>query len=226
MSSLLSEIFFILPNVTFSELPDWVKSGVDFISWHRGMLESEPVSRQLHAWIDLTFGYKLSGQAAIKNKNVCLDFSEGQRELREQGVVQLFSQPHPPRQTSRFTIPKSILDSAINVDLEDIEEDTLEPVKNRAINLPVEYNPTAELSFMESLHSFVIKSDVNKFKDKRSFEDNISRKHNYLLKAGVYNIPCSLNFFSLNLKRLKEIPQIKMFNLNFQKKKIKKIHTT
>jgi factor associated with neutral sphingomyelinase activation len=53
------------------ELPPWAKGDpVLFIRKHRQALESDYVSRHLHHWIDLIFGYKQSGKEAVKNCNV------------------------------------------------------------------------------------------------------------------------------------------------------------
>ena len=63
---------------------------------NRTALESERVSDQLHKWIDLNFGYKLSGQAAVDAKNVALPAADP-TALTTTGRVQLFHRPHPPR---------------------------------------------------------------------------------------------------------------------------------
>jgi WD repeat-containing protein 81 len=81
-------------------LPEWVSSGEEFIDWHMQMLESDYVSANLHHWIDLTFGYKLSGRAAIIAKNVVLSTLQSKNQLTSKGVVQLFNGPHPPRACS------------------------------------------------------------------------------------------------------------------------------
>ena len=79
------------------EIPHWASSPADFIRKHRNALESDYVSARLHDWIDIIFGYKLSGAAAIEAKNVCLTFSVRTGLVDNHGVVQLFSQPHPER---------------------------------------------------------------------------------------------------------------------------------
>ena len=52
-------------------LPPWANgSAEEFIRLHRQALESEPVSRQLHRWIDLIWGFQQQGAAAEASFNV------------------------------------------------------------------------------------------------------------------------------------------------------------
>ena len=52
-------------------IPPWAKGNARlFILIHRQALESAHVSQMLHNWIDLVFGYKQKGQAAVDAINV------------------------------------------------------------------------------------------------------------------------------------------------------------
>jgi hypothetical protein len=51
-------------------LPPWAESPRDFIRKMAKALESDYVSEHLHAWIDLIFGYKQRGEAAIASNNL------------------------------------------------------------------------------------------------------------------------------------------------------------
>ncbi|XP_053116915.1 neurobeachin-like protein 2 isoform X2 [Hemicordylus capensis] len=97
-------------------LPKWAKSPEDFMYKHRKALESEYVSAHLHEWIDLIFGYKQRGPAAVEALNVfyyctyegAVDLDaiadEPQRKALE-GIIsnfgqtpcQLLKEPHPAR---------------------------------------------------------------------------------------------------------------------------------
>ncbi|KAF9194137.1 hypothetical protein BGZ50_006616 [Haplosporangium sp. Z 11] len=87
----------IHPDMPDLALPKWAKTPEDFVRIHREALESDHVSRHLHEWIDLTFGYKLSGPGAIEAKNVALSLFPGQSASMKHGIIQLFSDPHPQR---------------------------------------------------------------------------------------------------------------------------------
>lgn len=102
-------------------LPPWAKSDPrEFIRLHRCALESDYVSAHLHEWIDLIFGYKQQGQAAVDAVNVFHHlFYEGNVDIyntdidpiKKNAVIgfinnfgqvpkQLFKKPHPVRRVT------------------------------------------------------------------------------------------------------------------------------
>eukprot|EP01018_Ginkgo_biloba_P005607 Gb_23656 [translate_table: standard] len=97
-------------------LPPWAKDANDFIIKHRQALECKHVSQHLHEWIDLIFGFKQRGTAALAADNLFHFLSyEGtidlekiddpieraglEAQINEFGQVpqQLFMEPHPTR---------------------------------------------------------------------------------------------------------------------------------
>jgi hypothetical protein len=99
------------------ELPPWaLGSAQRFVQIHMAALESDYVSAHLHEWIDLIFGYKQRGPAAVEACNVfyyltyagsvdrSLMADESLRKATElqiahfgQVPLQLFKSPHPQR---------------------------------------------------------------------------------------------------------------------------------
>lgn len=111
-------------------LPPWAKGDPKiFITKHREALESEYVSKNLHHWTDLIFGYKQQGEAALDATNVFHHLSyRGARDLdtiRDPverlatiGIIhnfgqtphQVFQRAHPPREDLKQKVKR--LDSA------------------------------------------------------------------------------------------------------------------
>jgi hypothetical protein len=116
------------------ELPPWAKGDpVEFIRVHREALECRYVSENIHNWIDLIFGYKQRGAAAVAARNVFIHLTyEGEVNidnitdplLRDATISQinnfgqtparLFTKPHPKK-----TVPdvlKKLQDGSIVAD--------------------------------------------------------------------------------------------------------------
>jgi len=111
-------------------LPPWAKGDPKiFIAKQREALESPHVSRNLHKWVDLVFGCKQKGEAALEAVNVFHHLSyQGAKDLDTiddpverlatigiihnfgQTPFQVFQRAHPPRENARHKYKR--LDSA------------------------------------------------------------------------------------------------------------------
>ncbi|KAJ5165433.1 Concanavalin A-like lectin/glucanase subgroup [Penicillium coprophilum] len=122
--------FGLLQNMTTAidsvELPPWAKGDPKiFIAKHREALESPYVSENLHHWIDLVFGSKQKGEAAVEAVNVFHHLSykgakdldaidDPMERLATIGIIhnfgqtphQIFQRPHPQREDQRHRIPR------------------------------------------------------------------------------------------------------------------------
>ena len=114
------------------ELPPWAKGDPKvFVTKHREALESEHVSKHLHQWIDLIFGHKQRGEAALEATNVFHHLSyRGAKNLDEIndpverlatiGIIhnfgqtphQVFQRAHPQREDSKQRLKR--LDTLAN----------------------------------------------------------------------------------------------------------------
>ncbi|KAH9489603.1 Neurobeachin-like protein 1 [Bulinus truncatus] len=109
------------------KLPPWASTPEEFIYKHRQALESEYVSSNLHHWIDLIFGYKQKGPAAVEALNVFyyvtyegavdLDAIQDPKErLSVEGMIrnfgqtpsQLLKESHPKRLTFDEAVTRSL----------------------------------------------------------------------------------------------------------------------
>ncbi|KAM4063724.1 beige/BEACH domain-containing protein [Hirsutella rhossiliensis] len=107
-------------------LPPWAKGDPKiFIAKHREALESRYVSENLHHWIDLVFGHKQRGEAAVENVNVFHHLSyagasdldritDANERAITAGVIhnfgqtphQVFARPHAAREHVRCPIKR------------------------------------------------------------------------------------------------------------------------
>ncbi|KHN83531.1 WD repeat and FYVE domain-containing protein 3 [Toxocara canis] len=101
-------------------LPRWAKGDPrEFVRIHRQALECDYVSSNLHNWIDLIFGYKQCGEAAVESFNVYhhlfyegnVDFENIEDPLTRNATIgfinnfgqiptQLFKKPHPQKKVA------------------------------------------------------------------------------------------------------------------------------
>ena len=98
------------------ELPPWASSPEEFVQTLKKALESEYVSRNIHLWIDLIFGFKQRGKNAELANNLfyhlCYEGSVDMNKIQDleqryaleiqigefgQVPKQLFTSPHPQR---------------------------------------------------------------------------------------------------------------------------------
>ncbi|KIH94576.1 hypothetical protein SPBR_05474 [Sporothrix brasiliensis 5110] len=118
-------------------LPPWAKGDPNiFIAKHREALESPYVSQNLHKWIDLVFGHKQRGDAAVENLNVFHHLSyhgaidlDNIKDPQERAIVtgiihnfgqtprQVFSRPHQAREHDACPIRRidSVADSLARI---------------------------------------------------------------------------------------------------------------
>ena len=134
----------------------WAKGDpAEFIRLHREALESDYVSKNLHHWIDLIFGYKQRGEEARVNHNSfhCyfyegnIDLSTLTDPLRKSAVKgfinnfgqapkQIFTRPHPPRQVGYTDLVSQLKINSIKQNLiqKNIEMSTKEKLSFKQIH--------------------------------------------------------------------------------------------
>ncbi|OTA37588.1 hypothetical protein BTJ68_04472 [Hortaea werneckii EXF-2000] len=108
------------------QLPPWAKGDPHiFIAKHREALECPYVSERLHMWIDLVFGWKQRGEAAVEATNVFQHLSyHGSKDLdtitdpverlATIGIIhsfgqtphQVFQRPHPARELAKSHVSR------------------------------------------------------------------------------------------------------------------------
>eukprot|EP00250_Pteridium_aquilinum_P018006 c23891_g1_i1 orf=987-11852(-) len=159
-----------------AHLPPWANgSARQFIRKHREALESQYVSENLHHWIDLIFGFRQRGKAAVDATNVFFYLTyEGAVEIDSiqdpamkasilaqinhfgQTPRQLFQKPHPKRKWQQKFPPMHILR----------QHNLLLPQEIRTVAFPI--------SQVAVVHDKVLTAGANRLLKPRSYSKYIA----------------------------------------------------
>lgn len=181
------------------QLPPWASSPAEFIRTHQAAMESEYVSKHLHHWIDLIFGYKQRGEEAVKADNVFHHLTYGtvdldsikdqmhrtaiEAQIQEFGQCprQLFCSPHPvkdevgPGDLSDEEVEptSSCLLSVVNATLQWFDDTHLEAIaktRNTRSSLPL---------MASSLNETLDFLDDNEVQDASVLNLNVKHQDNF-----------------------------------------------
>ncbi|MCO5581868.1 hypothetical protein L7F22_035757 [Adiantum nelumboides] len=153
------------------KLPPWCKTPYDFIRKHREALECEHVSQRLHLWIDLIFGFKQQGEAALDANNVFHYLTyEGSVDLEAivdpverasleaqinefgQAPQQLFVKPHPERLVGQSKLSRPVIFDP-NLHSEVFRGFNSQFLLQIMAAVPYDFNKSADIQTVKSIHA-------------------------------------------------------------------------
>ena len=159
-------------------LPPWAKSSFDFVWKMRAALESLNVRQAISDWIDLVFGYKQRGQAAVEASNLFLPLSYGFTEVpptqSDLDVINNFGQC--PQQIFQQTPqPKSSAEESLTLQNSDVHTAQLKKLnadserivvrEQEIVSLPKLCHKIGNLEFSVKDRYFMINGEQPQFDD-------------------------------------------------------------
>ncbi|CAG9328520.1 unnamed protein product [Blepharisma stoltei] len=201
-------------------LPAWASDAYEFVRINREILESNEVSKNIHKWIDLIFGFKQIGKDAKESMNlfyymtyensIDLDKVEDPslRAAVEAQVVnfgktpsQLFTKPHHPKEDFR-----RITSGPTIVSKESVELKTYFPSNRKAL-----LRPENLISYFDLSERSIIKAKFYKDKDIIAIRNNgnMVRYNWWPAPMGESKTPftCALNK-EVQFYKMKEIGEV------------------
>ena len=166
----------IHPDLPDLALPSWASSQEEVIATHRAVLEGDIVSSNLHYWIDIMFGYKLSGHDAVRAKNVYVSLVDKHKEPKNCGIVQLFKSSHPKR-LQRSSAPLTVLEWNSYLSMSSLGDATLFNIQQR---------PCGENGFISPL-SPITSSSQNGTRDSSSSKKGTPEPSNQKTLEDIIN---------------------------------------
>ena len=212
------------------ELPPWAKgSAEEFVRLNREALESDYVSARLHNWVDLIFGFKQRGEAAVEATNVfyyltyegAVDLDKVRDENQKASIkaqinyygqtpMQLFRRPHPAREARQQQIARPLRRPR---DVTSIESVVRLPAAADLVGSRAEYRDAdaskaaASIVFIAAVDSLVVavhgNRHVSAHKLVRSIPAGFTSSSSVLsISVGGASMPCNLESDKAPSRRL------------------------
>lgn len=160
--------------------------------------------------IFISFSFKLSGNAAIKSKNVYLSMADKHQSLCRRGIVQLFNHPHPPKQYQTIWTSKTPpriytqneLRQRMSRSTEDLNKYRIDN-NDTSDSTSIGGNSTQDLTFRTSRSSSKCRHQQQNMQDdatigasierSTSLHSNVQKSQNQIILPKDYNPIAALN---------------------------------